>query len=311
MRHAFAAKRPLQLAGVLLIGLFLFGIFLGAAILPASMLSRLYQYGQAFLVMTLPATTISSSAPGLPVELLLQTAGLPQPASFPQSLPATAGVDNTSESILILPQPKTPSKVTPPLSDTPQAIIYCTHTSEEYQDGKRVNGQAGGVLEAARTLAESLEGLGIRVLLDETLHDISYNDSYSSSLNKLSELKQAYPEIELLIDVHRDSSIPGVNYTLRNDSGAYAKMMLIIGSDENLPHPNWQQNRAFAQQVQAAADQLQSGIMREARIYNGRYNQHLGSKAILVEIGSTDNTLEEAKRSAQVLAEAIANCLSP
>ena len=49
--------------------------------------------------------------------------------------------------------------------------------------------------------------------------------------------------------------------------------------------------------------------MRDSKIYNGRYNQHVGNKAILVEVGSTSNTVEEAKSSAALLGNAIAKLL--
>jgi len=196
-----------------------------------------------------------------------------------------------------------------PASSPPKAVIYCTHTSEEYLGQSRQKGVAGGVLAAARSLAEALEAEGVGVLLDESVHDKDYDEAYADALAALETTAAEHPEISLYIDVHRDSAIAGISTTLEASGETYAKMLLIVGSDEQLPHENWQQNYDFARRVAAEANRLLPGVMREPRVYSGRYNQHIGSQALLVEIGSTDNTQEEAERSARVLARAIAACI--
>ena len=192
----------------------------------------------------------------------------------------------------------------------PQAVVYCTHTSEGYYGQERQNGVAGGVLDAARSLRDALEANGIGVILLEEVFDApDWNNSYGYSLAAVEEVKAQYPDIQLYIDVHRDAEIPGVDTHFSDDSGSYARMMRSIGSNANLPHPNWEQNRAFADQLYNELESSKPGLMRDSKIYNGRYNQHVGNKAILVEIGSTSNTVEEAKASATLLGNAIAKLL--
>jgi len=41
-----------------------------------------------------------------------------------------------------------------------------------------------------------------------------------------------------------------------------------------------------------------------ARVSASRYNQYIATKAILLEVGAADNTLEEAKRTADFIAQA-------
>lgn len=192
----------------------------------------------------------------------------------------------------------------------PQAVVYCTHTSEEYSGQTRKNGVPGGVLTAAAALAEELEACGVKVLLlDEVFDAPDWNYAYANSLAAVEKVKKQYPEIELFIDVHRDSEVPGLDTNFSDSSGFYARMMLIIGSDANLPHPNWKKNKKFAEKVNAAVEAAKPGLMRDPRVYNGRYNQHIGNKAFLVEIGSTANTVAQAQNSARILAEAIAASL--
>jgi stage II sporulation protein P len=193
---------------------------------------------------------------------------------------------------------------------TPRAVIYCTHTSEEYSGQTRQNGVPGGVLTAAKALADELEKCGIGViLLDDVFDAPDWNLAYANSLAALEKVKKQYPKIELFIDVHRDSQVPGLNTTFTDDSGSYARMMLIIGSNVNLAHPSWKKNKAFAEKVNVEIENIKPGLMRDPRVYTGRYNQHIGTKAFLVEIGSTANTVEQAKNSAKVLADAITAAL--
>jgi len=192
----------------------------------------------------------------------------------------------------------------------PRAVIYCTHASEEYAGQVRKNGVAGGVLTAARTLAGELEARGIGTILLTDIFDApDWNKSYANSLAALKKVKAAYPDIELYIDVHRDAEIEGINTVLTDESGAYARMLLVVGSDANLPHPDWEKNLAFAKILNKEAEKLYPGLMRSLKIYKGRYNQHIAAKAILVEIGSTTNSVEQAQSSATLLAEAISHIL--
>ena len=255
------------------------------------------------VLLCLTGTALDNSTAGLPDPraLLFSTAGLPhltlesEPADETESMPP-------EEALLVVARPKA-------AEERPLAVVYCTHTSEEYQGQSRQKGVAGGVLEAARALAETLEKQGVEVILDETVHDYDYDEAYDHSLAALEKIKADHPEIRLFIDVHRDSAIAGISTTLNAEGEDYAKMLLIVGSDERLPHPDWEDNRDFARQVAAAANDILPGVMREPRVYSGRYNQHIGDRALLVEIGSTDNSVEEAKRSAAVLARAIAESL--
>ena len=232
--------------------------------------------------------------------LLFHAAGLPALAEEAAALPEEADPPFREEAILV---------IAPPRELTPQAVVYCTHTSEEYQGQSRQKGVAGGVLTVARTLAAALEEQGVGVILDESVHDTDYDSAYEHSLASLEAVAAEHPDIRLYIDVHRDSALAGISTTLNAEGESYARMLLIVGSNERLPHPDWQQNYQFAQTLAAATNKLLPGVMREPRLYSGRYNQHIGPQAILVEIGSTDNTVEEAQRSAQVLAQAIAACI--
>lgn len=214
-----------------------------------------------------------------------------------------------TESLLLLPAAEAESGAEEEAEEEAEealVCIYCSHAGEEYLGQSRVNGQAGGVMQAAAALAFALEERGVPVIFDESLHDSpSYDEAYSSSLASISRILEENPSLEVFVDVHRDSPIPGLSTRLETAEGDYARMMFVVGSNEKLEHPLWQQNYSFALELDALLNELLPGITREPRLYSGRYNQHISPQAILVEIGSSENLQEEAERSAVLLAEAL------
>lgn len=52
------------------------------------------------------------------------------------------------------------------------------------------------------------------------------------------------------------------------------------------------------------------GLSLGVRVKDGLYNQFLHSRAVLVEMGTTENSTEEAARSARLLADALADILA-
>ncbi|MEW9033203.1 MAG: stage II sporulation protein P, partial [Planifilum fimeticola] len=87
----------------------------------------------------------------------------------------------------------------------------------------------------------------------------------------------------------------------------YATIAFVVGTAND----NWEENEKFARQVHNKLEELypglSKGVFRKSRAQgNGEYNQSLSPRSILVEIGGVDNTFEEAYRTAEALARAIA-----
>ncbi len=47
------------------------------------------------------------------------------------------------------------------------------------------------------------------------------------------------------------------------------------------------------------------GLFRELNLSSSRYNQHVSNGAMIIEVGATGNSLEEAKNAMKYLAEVI------
>jgi stage II sporulation protein P len=207
----------------------------------------------------------------------------------------------------------------------PAVLIVHTHGSEAYTKTEndtyeeteyaRTEDKDHNVIRVGRELAEVLGGHGISVLHDESIFDYpSYTGSYSRSLDCVSLYLEAYPSIKVVIDLHRDG-------LFNSDGSAYrtvatvgesecAQVMLIMGSDfSGLEHSDWQENLKFALRLQYSMDQLYPSLARPLCVSQYRYNQHLTTGSLILEVGSNGNTLDEALGAVRYFGEAAANVL--
>ncbi|WP_366924110.1 stage II sporulation protein P [Metallumcola ferriviriculae] len=233
-------------------------------------------------------------------------------------LMALAEAANYEENARVLPPP--PPEEIPVLTELKSISrgevlvgVYNSHNAETYEmtDGvDRLPGKNGGVSEAAQTLAETLEEeYNIKAVYDDTIHDYPrWGASYGNSETTAKKLLQQYPDIRVLIDVHRDAGIPS-RETVTIEGKRAAPILLIVGTDTRWDHPNWRKNLAFAKKIEAMMKELYPGLSAGVRPQSGRYNQHLHPHAILAELGSSSNSLGDAEESARLLAGVIARVL--
>lgn len=217
----------------------------------------------------------------------------------------TTGEGETTTTADLVKAPRDSLALTALKGDTPQVLIYSTHTSEGYSGG-------GTVVDVAKALKDNLENTyGIGVVVSDTVHDSpEWYKSYANSRQTAKEMLAAYPDAKLLIDLHRDSGVSKANSTLNVEGEEMASLLLVVGSNLTMEHPNWEQNLATAEKVGACISEVDSHILKGVRVQKGRYNQHLTPNAILLEVGTNLNTLAEAQASTKVVAAAIDNYLN-
>ena len=160
-------------------------------------------------------------------------------------------------------------------------------------------------------IANRLEAAGIKVAHDTTLHDSpSYNAAYSNSRQSAQSYLEQYPSIRLILDLHRDSFEDEegnqIVQTVFSEGEVLAPVMLVVGTNYGgLEHPNWRENLALALKLQTQMEDFRPGICRKINLRSQRFNQDLSTGALLVEVGASGNTKEQALGSADVLADAI------
>ena len=217
-----------------------------------------------------------------------------------------------------------PALLTQPLNwelaaDAPTVLILHSHGSESYAPtGEYAEVSPYHTLEndhnmisVGEYIAQRLEAAGISVLHDTALHDQpSYNAAYNNSRESIRQYLEEYPSIELVLDLHRDSIEDAagnqVVQTVFAGDQTLAPLMLVVGTDySGLEHPQWRENLSLALKLQTQLEGLCPGICRNINLRTQRFNQDLSPGALLIEVGSSGNSRQEALRSAGVLAEAI------
>ena len=206
-------------------------------------------------------------------------------------------------------------------ADGPKVLIVHTHTSEAYtpepgweyesSDPLRTGDAEHSVVRLGTRVAELLNAHGIETLHDTALNDYpSYNGAYERMRQTIEGYLTQYPSIEMVLDLHRDAAndpagMP-VAFTAEVDGARCAQLMLVVGSDEGgLTHPDWRENLANALKLQALLNRIAPGLCRDIDLRTERFNQHETPGSLLVEFGCTGNTLAEALRSADYLAQAL------
>ena len=161
-------------------------------------------------------------------------------------------------------------------------------------------------------LKEELEERGIGTVVDKTdvqanlsSKGLTYAQSYQESRSVVEAAVSGNHDLTYLIDIHRDSRRKQ-DTTKEINGKSYAKLAFIVGGE----HANYEKNLAFANQLHDLIEQKYKGLSRgsftkKGAGTNGKFNQDLSEKAILVEFGGVDNTFEELNNSAEVLAEVI------
>ena len=207
----------------------------------------------------------------------------------------------------------------------PQVLIVHTHSSEAYtpdgadqyeaSDPYRTEDKSQSVIRVGDALCEALEAHGLTVLHDREIYDYpSYTGSYGRSGASVERYLAQYPSIRVVLDLHRDAL--GSDGTVYKTQAAdapepCAQVMLLAGTGENgLWHPNWRENLKLAMYLQGAADTLCPTLMRPIELVPERYNQQLSPGMLIVEVGSTGNTLQEAIRAAERFGDAAGAALA-
>ena len=201
-----------------------------------------------------------------------------------------------------------------------QILIIHTHSSEAYtqagldryepSDRGRTEDTQFNVVRIGDELTEIFSEYGLGVIHDRAIYDYpSYTGSYNRSGAAVEQYLDSYPSISIVLDIHRDAlGSEGVVYkTMAEEEGSVAsQIMLLCGTDASgLEHPGWRQNLGLALYMQNAVVQSHPTLMRPVQLVRERYNQHLSPGSIIVEVGSSGNTLQEALAAVRLFGHAV------
>ena len=153
-------------------------------------------------------------------------------------------------------------------------------------------------------MKEYLSEKSFNVKHDTTPHDYgTYNSSYSNSRKTVKSDLIEMGNVGLSIDVHRDAA-GDLTYgpTVEINGVTVAQCMIVLGvGTDTLSNPYWQDNLSFALQFQKLANSYYPGLFKPMLVRNSVYNQDLNKFSILIEIGATGNTIDQALLSTKCL----------
>lgn len=203
-----------------------------------------------------------------------------------------------------------------------KVLIYHTHSSEAYVDSGEGDAE-DTVMGLGQQLADILtDTYGIPVYHDTTEYDmmtgtLDRNASYDYSREGVSAILAEHPEIEVMIDLHRDGVPDDTHLVTEVNGEPTAQIMLINGmcrDEEGNDVDYWSNdnkvdNMALALQTYLAGRGNYGDLMRKIYISTSRYNMDLMPHAMLAEIGAQTNTIQEARNAMEPFAAMLAKVL--
>lgn len=202
--------------------------------------------------------------------------------------------------------------------DSPQILIYHTHSQERFADSP-ADDESASIVGVGEYLATVLrERYGYNVIHHTESYDKESRDyAYSNSLPAIEKLLAENPSVEVVIDLHRDAMPEDKRLVMNLQGRPTAQFMFFNGLSrtakgeiEYLENPNLADNLAFSFQMQAVCNEYYPGLARRVYLKAYRYNMHLCPKTLLIELGAQNNTLEEAKNACDPLAHVLHLVLS-
>lgn len=204
------------------------------------------------------------------------------------------------------------------INNSMNIIIYHTHATESYSEAEENNYRSENVSEnvvsIGKIISTNLNNFGLNVTHLKDYNDIpSYNKSYANSkelvLKELDDTKN-----NLIIDIHRDGADAESNYEKVLESVTRVKIndkyiatfsLVIGGNNENI-----EELKEVAEIVKSISDELYPGLCRGILVRDGAiFNQNISDYALLIEVGSHLNTIEEAKLTSDYLSEILYNAI--
>lgn len=193
----------------------------------------------------------------------------------------------------------------------PHILIYHTHSQEAFVDSVPGD-KSTTIVGAGAKLSELLrEEYGYEVYHHTGEYDKdTRDDAYAKSAPALEAILEQYPQIQVVIDLHRDGVAESRHLVTEWEGRKVAQFMFFNGLSyvntkgpiDYLPNPNLQGNLALSFQATVTANEYYPGLARRTYLNGYRYNMHYREKSMLIELGAQTNTVDEIMSACEPLA---------
>lgn len=207
--------------------------------------------------------------------------------------------------------------------EQPQILIYHSHSQEEFIDS--VPGDPSTTIVGVGAYLATLlrDTYGYNVIHVTDTFDIvdgklDRNQAYTFAQERISQILEENPSVEVVIDLHRDGVPEGKRLVTNVNGKETAKIMFFNGlsrTNKNgeisyLPNPYIKENLAFSLQMMLESKKYYLDLARTIYLRGYRYNLHLRPKTLLVECGAQTNTVQEEMNAMEPLADILNKVLT-
>lgn len=217
--------------------------------------------------------------------------------------------------------------VTAKPTQEPLVLVLHTHTGEGYlgetatylegdlADLTYTREEERNVLAVGRAFIAALNKNGITAIHCTVMHDeAGLSGSYERAAESIQFFLTHYPSIRYVVDLHRDAILTAEGEYVRaaTECGgkSVAQILPVVGSNAGgWEHDGWEGNLALALQLRQELNQNDTALCRPIMLRSHTYNQELAPFAILLEIGTGANSIEEAIAAATLAGEAFARVI--
>ena len=197
--------------------------------------------------------------------------------------------------------------------ENPIVYIYNTHQLEEYnKTNLEEYNIKPNVLMASYILREYLNRNNIKTVVETAditdflnVNGWNYSKSYNASRFYLDEAIKKYPNLKLIIDLHRDAIEYNASTVTINDK-KYAKVLFVVGLDYENYQPNLDLANSLNNLINSKYPGLSRGVLKKSgKNVNGIYNQDLKNNIVLIECGGYQNNIDEVMNTMIALSDII------
>lgn len=203
-------------------------------------------------------------------------------------------------------------------SAVPQILIYHSHSQETFADS-REGVEEDTIVGVGEYLAKILtEQYGYQVThlkeqFDLAGGELDRSSAYDYARGYLEDFLQENPDIQVVIDLHRDG-VPENRRLVTEINGKTTAQILFYnglsytvntGALDYLPNPYIEDNLAFSFQLEYQAAQDYPEFYRGIYLAGYRYNLHFRPRSILLEAGAQTNTVQEVKNAMEPFADVL------
>ncbi|MFI8684857.1 stage II sporulation protein P [Rossellomorea sp. NPDC077527] len=204
--------------------------------------------------------------------------------------------------------------------EEPSIYIYHSHDKESFipeisaNQSSQAFDDSTNITLVGERLQQLLNEKGVNVIHEQkSVSDVldkrkwSFDKSYLVSREQFKEALKDHKNIEMALDIHRDSR-KKPETTLDVNNKGYARMMFIVSKSSS----NFEENLRFAKQLNEKVEKklpgLSTGVLvkfKDKQNEQSTYNQDLLNQSVLMNVGGVENSIEEEYRTIEVLAEVI------